>query len=167
VIGVLPASFRFGRKPDVVMPLRLDAQSAPEHLNFLRVIGKLRPGIRLTQGRSAMQTLFPIYQKADEGLTGVVLTPYRDILVAGSRPLLLVLLGAVFAVLLIACTNIANLLLARAAAREKEIAIRISLGAAACAWRDSCLPRACCWEYLVACWVSCWHGSVWTRYARC
>jgi len=68
VIGVLPASFRFGSKPDVVMPLRLDAQSAPEHLNFLRVIGKLRPGIRLTQGRSAMQTLFPIYQKADRAL---------------------------------------------------------------------------------------------------
>jgi predicted permease len=129
VVGVLPASFHLGRDPKVVMPLRLDTQSAPEHLNFLRVIGKLRPGLSLVQGRAAIQTLFPAYQKADDGLTGVAVTPYRELMVGDSRPLLLVLLGAVFAVLLIACTNTANLLLARAAAREKEIAIRISLGA--------------------------------------
>lgn len=129
VVGVLPASFRLGREPKVVLPLRLDTQSAPEHLNFLRVMGKLRPGVSLTQGRSATQAVFPAYKKADEDLSGVVLTPYRELLVADSRPLLLVLLGAVFSVLLIACTNTANLLLARAAVREKEIAIRISLGA--------------------------------------
>lgn len=129
VVGVLPASFRFGRDTKVVMPLRLDTQSAPEHLNFLRVVGKLRPGVSLAQGRAAVQAAFPEYQKADTDLSNVVLTPYREIMVANSRPLLLVLLGAVLAVLLIACTNTANLLLARAAARGKEIAIRISLGA--------------------------------------
>jgi predicted permease len=128
VVGVLPASFNIGRSL-VVLPLRLDTQSAPEHLNFLRVIGRVRPGINLDQARAAIQTLFPAYQKEDDGLTGVELTPYRDLVVGNSRPLLLILLGAAFAVLLIACTNTANLLLARAAAREKEIAIRISLGA--------------------------------------
>lgn len=129
VIGVLPASFRFGYEAKVVMPLRLDTHSAPEHLNFLHVVGKLKAGLSLAQGRAAIQAAFPEYKKADSDLTKVALTPYREIMVANSRPLLLVLLGAVFTVLLIACTNTANLLLARAAAREKEIAIRISLGA--------------------------------------
>jgi putative ABC transport system permease protein len=129
IVGVLPASFRFGNDTKVVMPLRLDTQSAPEHLNFLTVIGKLRPGVSLSQGRAAIQAAFPEYKKADADLTNVVLMPYREVMVGNSRPLLLVLLGAVAAVLLIACTNVANLLLARGAARDKEIAIRISLGA--------------------------------------
>jgi putative ABC transport system permease protein len=129
IVGIIPASFDRAATIKVVLPLRLDTQTAPEHLNFLRVVGKLRPDINLAQGRAAIQTLFPAYQKADDGLSAVTLTPYRERVVGDSRPLLLVLLGAVIAVLLIACTNIANLLLARAAAREKEIAIRISLGA--------------------------------------
>jgi putative ABC transport system permease protein len=129
VVGVLPASFRSGRDPDVVMPLRMDTQTSPAHLNSLEVIGQLRPGISVTQARAAVAAAFPAYKKEDTDLTGVALTPYRDFIATGSRPLLLVLLGAVLAVLLIACTNTANLLLARAAAREKEIAIRISLGA--------------------------------------
>lgn len=130
IVGVLPADFQLGGGADVVLPLRLDRESAPEHLNFLRVVGKLRHDIDLMQARSAIQAIFPEYKKADEDLRGAVLTPYRQLLVANSRPVLLILLGAVFAVLLIACTNTANLLLARAAAREKEIAVRISLGAA-------------------------------------
>ena len=129
VIGVLPASFRLGREPDVVMPLRMDAKTSPAHYNFLDVIGQLRPGMSVMQGRAAVQAAFPAYKEEDTDLTGVALTPYREFIATGSRSLLLVLLGAVLAVLLIACTNTANLLLARAAAREKEIAIRISLGA--------------------------------------
>src|SRR5262249_42624455 len=121
--------FLFGNDPKVVMPLRLDTQVAPPHLNFLRVMGKLRLGIGLAQARAATQSVFAEYKKQDTDLTNVVLTPYREIMTADSKPLLLVLLGAVLAVLLIACTNTANLLLARAAAREKEIAIRISLRA--------------------------------------
>ena len=129
IVGVLPESFRFGNQTKVVMPLRLDTEAAPEHLNFLRVAGRLREGVSIAQARAAIQTVLPEYKKADDGLSHVALTPYREIMTANSRPLLLVLLGAVFAVLLIACINTANLLLARSAAREKEIAIRISLGA--------------------------------------
>jgi putative ABC transport system permease protein len=129
VVGVLPAEFHFGRNPDVVFPLRVDTNSAPAGLNFLDVIAKLRPGVELGTARSAIQAVLPTYKKDDADINNIALTPYQDFLSGNSRPLLLVLLGGVAAVLLIACSNIANLLLARAAAREKEMAIRISLGA--------------------------------------
>ncbi|HET7871458.1 MAG TPA: ABC transporter permease, partial [Terriglobales bacterium] len=129
VVGVLPAEFHFGRNPDVVLPLRVDTNSAPAGLNFLDVIAKLRSGVELNQARSAMQTLLPAYKKDDTDVNNMSLTRYQEFLSGNSRPLLLVLLGGVAVLLLIACSNIANLLLARAAAREKEMAIRVSLGA--------------------------------------
>lgn len=127
IVGVLPDSFRMSDPFDLMMPLRT---TAPAGLNFLPGIGRLRPGMNLTQARAALLTVLPAYKQADQGLDNVALTPYQESLVGDSRPLLLVLFGGVVAVLLIACANTANLLLARAAAREKEIAIRISLGAA-------------------------------------
>jgi putative ABC transport system permease protein len=129
VVGVLPESFHFGRNPDVVLPLRVDINSAPAGLNFLDVIAKLRPNVGMSQARSAIQAVLPAYKKDDADLGNIALTRYQEFLNGNSRPLLLVLLGGVAVLLLIACSNIANLLLARAAVREKEIAIRISLGA--------------------------------------
>jgi hypothetical protein len=128
VTGVMPESFHLGRAPDVLFPLRLDTEIAPQHLNFLPTIVRLRKGMNLVQARAAIDAIWPDYKKTDTNLKTVWLTPYKDFLVGDSRPVLLVLLGAVAAVLLIACTNTANLLLARAAGREKEIVIRISLG---------------------------------------
>ncbi|HEY7404543.1 MAG TPA: ABC transporter permease [Candidatus Angelobacter sp.] len=126
IIGVLPDSFRMGSPFDIVLPLRT---TGPAGLNFLPAIGRLRPGMNITQARAALPGVLPAYREADHGLDNVVLTPYQEWLVGDSRPLLLVLFGGVVAILLISCANTANLLLARAAAREKEIAVRISLGA--------------------------------------
>jgi putative ABC transport system permease protein len=130
VIGVLPPGFEFGMKDSaLVLPLRLDKEIAPPGLNFLTVIGKLHSGMSLQQGKSALAVALPRVKQLDSNTTGADIVPLQEFSVGNSRPLLLVLLGTVAFVLLIACANIANLLLARGAARGKEIAIRISLGA--------------------------------------
>jgi predicted permease len=132
IVGVLPPDFRFATDPDLILPLRLDAESAAPHFNFLQVVGKLRPGMTLPQARGAVAAAVKQVNDRASSFAGasVYIAPLRDFLIGDSRPLLVALLGTVAFVLLIACANTANLLLARAAARQKEIAIRISLGAA-------------------------------------
>jgi putative ABC transport system permease protein len=126
IVGVVPDSFRLAHPFELLMPLRLTPDI---NIAFLPGIARLQPGVSLKQAQAALPGLIPAYKKADPELDNVAFTPYQQILVGNSRPLLFVLLGGVIAVLLIACANTANLLLARAAAREKEIALRISLGA--------------------------------------
>ena len=126
IVGVVPDSFRLGHPFELLMPLRL---TPDVNIAFLPAIARLQPGVSLKQAQAALPGLIPAYKKADPELDNVAFTPYQQILVGNSRPLLFVLLGGVIAVLLIACANTANLLLARAAVREKEIALRISLGA--------------------------------------
>ncbi len=126
IVGVVPDSFRLRTPFELLMPLRLTPDI---NIAFLPGIARLQPGVNLKQAQAALPGLIPAYKKADPELDNVAITPYQQILVGNSRPLLFVLLGGVVAVLLIACANTANLLLARAAVREKEIALRISLGA--------------------------------------
>jgi putative ABC transport system permease protein len=132
IVGVLPPDFHFATDPDLILPLRLDTESAAPHFNSLQVVGKLRPGMTLPQARgAATAAVKQVNDRASSfGGASVYIAPLRDFLIGDSRPLLVALLGTVAFVLLIACANTANLLLARAAARQKEIAIRISLGAA-------------------------------------
>jgi predicted permease len=140
VIGVLPPGFqfpfRFGSSTeDIAVPLAQATDPPMQDRLFhpgIRVVGRLKPGVRLETARAEFtriaQVLAREYPKANEGHR-ISVTPLKDELVGNVRGALYLLMGAVVFVLLIACANVANLLLARATVREPEIAMRAALGA--------------------------------------
>jgi putative ABC transport system permease protein len=137
IIGVMPASFRFPEEigPDVQKGLWVPMQPTPAMLkdrgyNLFNIMGELRSGVTISQAQQELNAIVAhIPRRKDEGPIKLQASSYHELLTGPVRPVLLALFGALALVLLIACANVSNLLIARCLGRQQEFAVRTALGA--------------------------------------
>ncbi len=134
VVGVMPPWFEFPtREVDLWLPLRFAPADLEDRSNvYLRVVARLRPEVTIAQARADLNTiaagLARAFPEANDK-TGATVIALRDEVTRQARTMLLALVGAAAAVLLIACANLASLFLARSVARQRELAVRLAMGA--------------------------------------
>jgi predicted permease len=135
VIGVLPAGFSFPPEVDLWLPADLDGENRSRTSHNYYAVGRLRDGVTVEQANGDISAIArrihaTSSEQGDYLLKDGIVLPLQDSITGKARPALLILLGAVGFLLLVACANVANLLLAQASVRERELAIRSALGAA-------------------------------------
>ena len=154
VVGVLPRDFTIARQEDVFRPLGGFLGPGSSLLgrgnhNGVAAIGRLAPGATVESARAELAAiaadLARAYPETNSGQSAIA-RPLFDVLVSDARPMLNVLLGAVLGMLLIACVNLANLLLARSSGRAQELGSAARLAQSGGASAGNCSLKACCWE---------------------
>ncbi len=135
IIGVMPASFTFNAVPiEVIVPLRINLAQPPADYNY-QALGRLKPGITAAQANADIGRMLPLFlerfagHRMDALHLQPAVRPLKEDIVGNVGQVLWILLGSISILLLIACANVANLLLVRAESRGQELAVRTALGA--------------------------------------